>query len=49
MKAPHETKLSGTKEIPPLDASTRPVQLESSAQLLFTWKNDFFQHFFFVR
>ena len=41
MKAPHETKLSGTKEIPPLDASTRPVQLESSAQLLFTWKNDF--------
>ena len=50
MKAPHETKLSGTKEIPPLDASTRPVQLESSAQLLFTWKNDFFNPFFiFVR
>ena len=31
MKAPHETKLSGTKEIPPLDASTR---LESSAGLV---------------
>ena len=31
MKVPHETKLSGTEEIPPLDASTRPVRLESSA------------------
>ena len=31
MKAPHETKLSGTEEIPPLDASTRPVRLESRA------------------
>ena len=34
MKAPHETKLSGTEEIPPLDASTRPMRLESSAGLV---------------